>query len=232
MASLLDKVQTLIKANLHALVDSALQANSMAVIDQYIRDVDNNLDALEDAAATVGGQVKTLQRKHDDYVKQQQELDHNIDLFLGQGKDDLARAAQSKLNSVKTMADTYAAQLDREQKEYQSLLDARLKLQAKLTTIKQQREEMAALLELAKAKEVTNKTIKSLDDLAGTGDTDVSRMAESIRTRLDKASAQSEVTASGLDQQMDDTLGKGELDAQLEERKRRLGLGQSQGQSN
>ena len=228
MASLLDKVQTLIKANLHALVDSALQANSMAVIDQYIRDVDNNLDALEDAAATVGGQVKTLQRKHDDYVKQQQELDNNIDLFLKQGKDDLARAAQSKLNSIKTMAETYATQLDREQKEYQALLDARLKLQAKLTTIKQQREEMAALLELAKAKEITNKTIKSLDDLAGNGDTDVSRMAETIRTRLDKASAQAEISATGLDQQMDDALGRGELDAQLEERKRRLGMNQGQ----
>ena len=228
MASLLDKVQTLIKANLHALVDSALQANSMAVIDQYIRDVENNLDALEDAAATVGGQVKTLQRKRDDYVKQQQELDHNIDLFLGQGKEDLARAAQSKLNSIKSTAETYAAQLDREQKEYQSLLDARLKLQAKLSTIKQQREEMSALLDLARAKEITNKTIKSLDDLSGAGDTDVARMAESIRTRLDKASAESEISASGLDQQMDETLGRGELDAQLEERKRRLGLSQSQ----
>ena len=174
--------------------------------------------------------MKTLQRKHDDYAQQEQELDHNIDLFLGQGKEDLARAAQAKLNSVKTMADTYGAQLDREQKEYQSLLDSRLKLQAKLTTIKQQREEMAALLDLARAKEVTNRTIKSLNDLAGSGDTDVSRMAESIRTRLDKASAQAEISASGLDQQMDDVIGRSELDAQLEERKRRLGLGQAQGQ--
>ncbi len=227
MASLIDKVQTLIKANLHALVDSALQSNSMAVIDQYVRDVENNLDALEDAAATVGGQVKTLQRKHDDYVKQQQELDHNIDLFLSQGKDDLARAAQSKMNSLKSTAETYGAQLEREQKEYKSLLDARLKLQAKLDTIKQQREEMSALMDLARAKEITNRTIKSLDNLSGTGDADISRMAESIRTKLDKASAQSEIMASGLDQQMDDTLGRGELDAQLEERKRRLGLGQA-----
>ena len=166
MASLIDKVQTLIKANLHALVDSALQSNSMAVIDQYVRDVENNLDALEDAAATVGGQVKTLQRKHDDYVKQQQELDHNIDLFLSQGKDDLARAAQSKMNSLKSTAETYGSQLEREQKEYKSLLDARLKLQAKLDTIKQQREEMSALMDLARAKEITNKTIKSLDNLS------------------------------------------------------------------
>lgn len=217
----------MIKANLHAMVDTALQQNSMAVIDQYIRDVDNNLDALEDAAATVGGQVKTLQRKRDEYVKQQQEIDHNIDLFLTQGKEDLARAAQAKLNSVKTMAETYSQQLDRQQTEYKSLLDARLKLQAKLTTIRQQREEMAALLDLARAKEITNRTIKSLDDLAGVGDVDVARMAEGVRSRLDKASAQAEIAASSLDRQMDESLGRGELDAQLEERKRRLGLGQS-----
>lgn len=226
MASLLDKVQTLIKANLHSLVDRALQSNSMAVIDQYIRDVDNNLDALEDAAATVGGQVKTLQRKRDEFAKQQQDLDRNIDLFLSQGKEDLARAAQAKLNSVKGLAETYGTQLERQEREYKSLLDARLKLQAKLTTIRQQREEMAALLELARAKEITNRTIKSLDDLAGVGDADVARMADAIRTRLDKASAQAEIAASSLDQQMDEAIGRGEVDAQLEERKRRLGLSQ------
>ena len=226
MASLLDKVSTLIQANLHSLVDNALKSNSMAVIDQYIRDVDNNLDALEDAAATVGGQVKTLERKRDEYKKQMDELDRNIDLFLTQNKDDLARAAQAKLNSVKGLYDTYNTQLERQQKEYKALLDARLKLQAKLTTIRQQREEMVALLDLAKAKEITNKAIKSLDDLAGVGDTDVARMADSIRTRLDQASARAEMAATNLDSQMDDALGRGELDAQLEERKRRLGINQ------
>jgi phage shock protein A len=226
MASLLEKVSTLIQANLHSLVDNALKSNSMAVIDQYIRDVDNNLDALEDAAATVGGQVKTLERKRDEYKKQMDEIDRNIDLFLTQNKEDLARAAQAKLNSVKGLYDTYNTQLERQQKEYKALLDARLKLQAKLTTIRQQREEMVALLDLAKAKEITNKAIKSLDDLAGVGDADVARMADSIRTRLDQASARAEMAAQNLDSQMDDALGRGELDAQLEERKRRLGINQ------
>jgi len=224
MASLLEKVDTLIKANLHALVDKALQNNNIAVIDQYIRDVDNNLDALEDAAATVGGQVKTLERKRDELKKQVIDLDRNIDMFLSQGKDDLARAAQSKLNSVKTMAETYEQQATRQASEYQSLLNARLKLQTKLQTIRQQREEMAHLLELAKAKEITNRAIKSIDDLAGMGDQDVARVAEGIRNRLDSASARAEMAAQNLDTQMDEALGKGELDSQLEERKRRLGM--------
>ena len=63
MASLLEKTQTLISANLHQMVDKALEANSVAVLRQYIRDAENNLDQLEDAAATVGGEVKTLERK-------------------------------------------------------------------------------------------------------------------------------------------------------------------------
>ena len=216
MASLLEKVDTLIKANLHALVDKALQNNNIAVIDQYIRDVDNNLDALEDAAATVGGQVKTLERKRDELKKQVIDLDRNIDMFLSQGKDDLARAAQSKLNSVKTMAETYEQQATRQASEYQSLLNARLKLQTKLQTIRQQREEMAHLLELAKAKEITNRAIKSIDDLAGMGDQEVARIAEGIRNRLDSASARAEIAAQNLDTQMDEALGKGELDSQLE----------------
>ena len=224
MASLLEKVDTLIKANLHALVDKALQSNNIAVIDQYIRDVDNNLDALEDAAATVGGQVKTLERKRDELKKQVIDLDRNIDMFLSQGKDDLARAAQSKLNSVKTMAETYEQQATRQASEYQSLLNARLKLQTKLQTIRQQREEMAHLLELAKAKEITNRAIKSIDDLAGMGDQDVARIAEGIRNRLDSASARAEMAAQNLDTQMDEALGKGELGSQIEERKRRLGI--------
>lgn len=225
MASLLEKVNTLIQANLHALVDRALQSNSLAVIDQYIRDVSNNMDALEDAAATVGGQVKTLERKRDEYKKQMEELDRNIDMFLTQNKDELARAAQAKLNSTRDLYETFQQQLERQQREYKALLDARVKLQAKLATIRQQRQEMAALLELAKAKELTNRTIRSLNDLAGMGDADVSRIAESIRARLDAASARAEIAAQNLDAQMDEVLGRAELDAQLEERKRRLGIG-------
>ena len=38
-------------------VDRALEANSVAVMKQYIRDAENNLDELEDATATVGGEV-------------------------------------------------------------------------------------------------------------------------------------------------------------------------------
>jgi phage shock protein A len=229
MASLIEKVNTLISANLHYLVDQALKSNSIAVINQYIREVENNLEDLNEATITVGGQVKTVKRKYEEQQAKAAELDRNIDLFLQQGRDDLARAAQSQLNSTQRLVDAYGSQVEQMQREYQSLLDARLKLQAKLTTIKQERQELEALLELAKAKEITAKTMKSLDDLSGVGDADVARIADSIRARLDRASAEGEMRAASLDKQMDEVLGRSELDAQLVARKARLGLASQAG---
>lgn len=227
MATLLEKVQTLISANLHEMVDKALETNSVAVMKQYIRDAEKNLDALEDAAATVGGEVKSMERKYKEYKKKADQLDRNIDALLMQGKADLARAAQNELNTARRLQEQYHEQWVRQQREYESLLNARLKLQAKLQTIRQEQKELEALMRLAKSKETTVKAIKSLDDLMGVGDTDIARLGESIRSRLDKATAHSEMYADRLDNQMDAALGSAELDLQLEERKRRLGLGEA-----
>lgn len=224
MASLLEKTQTLIQANLHSMVDKALESNSVAVMKQYIRDAEDNLHELEEAAATVGGEVKTLERKYQQYKKKADQIDRNIDVFLMQGKEDLARAAQSELNTNRRLQEQYHEQWVRQKREYEALLNARLKLQAKLKTIRQEQKELEALMQLAKSKEKTVETIKSLDDLMGAGDADIARLSESIRGRLDRATAHAEMYAGSLDNQMDEVLGKAELDVQLEERKRRLGL--------
>ena len=224
MATLLEKVSTLISANLHALVDQALKANSMAVIDQYIRQVEDHLEDLEDAAATVGGEVKSIQRRLNDLEQKEQELDRAIDAFLMEGNEETAAATQSKLNSTRRLVETYTEQMARLREEYKQLLEAKVKLEARLATMKQQREELQALLELAKSKETAVKAMKGLDDLMGSGDTDIGRMAQSIYARLDKASTASEMRAASLDEQIDEVLDRKAIDSKLAERRQKLGL--------
>jgi len=224
MATLLEKVSTLISANLHSLVDRALKNNSVAVIDQYIRQVEDSLADLEDAAATVGGEVKSLKRKLGDFEQKAEELDRAIDAFLLEGNETAATSVQSKLNSTQRLIETYREQAARQDSEYQKLLDAKVKLEARLATMKQQREELQALLELAKSKEISVKAMKDLDSLMGSGDSDISRIAESVYARLDKASTAVEMRASNLDAQIDDILDRNTLDVQLAERRKKLGL--------
>jgi phage shock protein A len=225
MASLLEKVSTLISANMHALVDQALKTNSLAVIDQYIRQVEDYLVDLEDAAATVGGEIKTIRRKCDEQQAKAIELDKAVDALLVDGNGNAAAAAQSRLNHAKQLVETYQGQITQQESEYQKLLDARIKLQARLDTLKSQRQELQALLELAKSKEMAVRTTKSLDDMLGSGDSDISRIAQSIYARLDKATTATEIRASGLDEQIDTLLDKKAIDAQIAERKAKLGLG-------
>jgi len=223
MASLLERVGTLISANLNYLVSKALKANSMAVVEEYIRKVEDNLEALEDAAATVGGEAKSLRRKQGEFQAKADELDGNIDLLIRQGKEDLARAAQSRYNTIARLAETYEEQAASQEVEYQKLLDAKLKLEAKLTEIKQEKVELQAMLDLAKSKELTHKVVEGVAGTT-TADAGIGEMRDEIQRRLDKATAQGEIDAQRLDTQMAEVLEANTLDAQLAERKRRLGM--------
>ncbi|MFC1975438.1 PspA/IM30 family protein [Chloroflexota bacterium] len=222
--SLFQKVQTLISANMHAMVDSALDANSVAVLDEYIRQAENNLDNLEDALVTVKGQVKTLKRKYEAFQAEADALDADIDRLLKLGKDDLAIAAQSQYNSKADLAQEYRQQYLNQKREADKLASARLKLESRLRTIKQERQHVLGLLELAKTKEIAARSMKSLDSLEGVGDSDISRVADKIRARLDRADAEVEMRADRLDTRMDDVLQKDRLVSQLAERRNRLQL--------
>ncbi len=220
--SFLDKVSTLISANMHSLVDRALESNSVKVMDEYIRQVERNLEALEDSAATVGGTVRTLKRKYEEFASQAEKLDRDIDTLVIKGKTDLASAAQAELNTKQQLAQEYYEQWQTQQKQYQKMLNMRVKLESKLTSVKQEREQVRALMELAEAKQQTLKTVKSLDDITAMGDSDVNRIAEQIRSRIDQEDARLEMATMSMSDQIDEAVSGGEIERQLEERRRRL----------
>lgn len=228
MASLFEKINTLISANLHSIVDRALEENSVAVMDEYIRQAEKNLDALEDSAATVGGQVRTLKRKYEEFQASADKLDRDIDTLLLRGKDDLAGAAQAELNSKQELAQEYFEQYQQQEQQYQSMLKMRMQLEARLTTIKQEREQLIALIELTEAKKVTTKTIKSLDNLGTVSDDQISNLANGIRSRLDTEDARLDIATQKLSDQIEDVVRGGEIDRQLEERRLRLQQKQQQ----
>jgi phage shock protein A len=89
--------------------------------------------------------------------------------------------------------------------------------------MKLQRTELQSLLELAKSKEIVVKTVKSLDDMVGSGDSDISKIAQSIYARMDKANAAVELRSTSLDEQIDRVLERDAIDKQLQERKEKLG---------
>jgi phage shock protein A len=227
--NIFEKINILVSANLHAMVDKALETNSLKVMDEYIRRAENNLDELETQIVTVGGSVRTLKRKYEETSSAAEKLDRDIDTMLTQAKTDLAARMQSDLNAKQQQAQTYYEQWQGQESEYKKMLDAKLKLEGKMNATRDERHHLAELLKLAEAKRVTTKTIKSLKDIQGVGDEDIRRIGDAIRARLDREDAQLEVSSARLQEQVDDAIETSQVDAQLEERRRRLGLGANSG---
>lgn len=224
MASLLQKLKTLFQAGLHEMADKAIQQNDLAVYDQYIRQADSEIRDFRETIAPLFAQVKASRRRRDDLAGKALEYDRAIDQFLVLGKRTEAMVTQKKLNSTLELVRTYDASLERQVAAAERLDDVRLKLEGRLAIARQEREELAFLLQLAQAKETSAKAMRSLDSLMGEGDQEVAQAAENIRRRLDHADAVWEVQSSSLDRQLDDAMHSLEVESQLAARMERLGL--------
>jgi lia operon protein LiaH len=224
MASLFHKLKTLVRATLHELADQAIQKSDLAVYDDYIRQAERELDRFRRTITPMIAQVKTTRRRRENLANKAAELDFLVDEFLRQGKQTEAMVSQKQLLSTLDLIKTYDGSLERQVEAAERLDDVRVKLEGRLAIAKQEREELAFLLQLAKAKEVSTKAMDSLDSLMGYGDSDVARAAENIRKRLDHADAAWEIEASGLDNQLDDAMQSLEVEAELAARMERLGI--------
>jgi phage shock protein A len=224
MASLIQKLTTLLKATLHEMADKTIQQNDLAVYDQYIREAEREIAEFKATIAPLFGQVKTSRRRRENLAEKAAKYDLAIDQFLVEGKQTEAMVTQKQLNSVLELIETYDASLERQVAAAEQLDDVRIKLEGRLAIAKQEREELAFLLQLAKAKETSAKAMKSLDSLMGEGDYEVAQAAENIRQRLDHADAAWEVQSSSLDRQLDEAMHDLEVESQLAARMERLGL--------
>lgn len=211
-------------ANLHDLADRALQKDDISVYDEYIRQAEREVEEFKETLVPMRAMVQQTKRRRENLANQAARMDLAIDQFLKTGKQTEAKVTLKQFQSAMGLIQTYDETLRRQINGLEKMEDVRIKLEGRLAVAKQEREELAHLLQMAKAREVSTKALRSLDDLMGQGDSDVARAAENIRRRLDHADAAWEVQTSSLDQQLDAAMVDLEVDAELAERMARLGL--------
>jgi len=224
MASLLQKLKTLFRANLHEWADRAVQRSDLAVYDEYIRRAHRELSEFKQTIAPMIAQVRTTKRRRDLLADKAAELDAFVDHFLMKDRQTEAMVTQKQLSSTMDLIRTYDASLARQVSAAEQLREVEVKLEGRLAIARQEREELGFLLELAKAKELSTGAMRSLDSLMGQGDTEVAQAAENIRKRLDHADAAWEVQSSSLDHQLDEAMHSMEVEAELAARMERLGI--------
>jgi phage shock protein A len=221
MASILQKISVLISATLHSIVDRALQQNSVAVFDEYIRQAQSSMAMLNDALIDLKATVNSLNAKYNRAADEAAKQDLQIDQLLKAGKESMAKAMMIKMNSALDIAKTYQTQYEKQKRTFETLNEVVVILQAKVDTLTAQREQVATLLQLVKSKNIVARSIKDIEDIQ---DTKTAEIVERVKSQVDMADAKLEVATNRLSTQIEMEVGDVELESQLEERRARLGL--------
>src|SRR5438552_3495823 len=155
--SILDRVGLLISANVNALLDKALNTNSIAVFDEYVNRMNGALDALENAEGVERGRVKTLGRQIEEVDAEVGTLDGDVDRLLAKNERTLAAARQAVLNTKQNLLQDLKEDLEQAQGEVAALGNSRAKLEAQIEVSKAKRQQLAGLIEQKKAAELRYK---------------------------------------------------------------------------
>lgn len=227
MASLLEKIQTLVSADINRLVDRGLGGtNQEAMYQHHIRELQSLQEQLGSQLVSLRAEITQLRKRSEEQQALVTQQDAEVDQLLQSGQQEEALAAQDRLNANRLAAGTSAERVERLEAEYGHMAEAKGQLDTRIQTLVANEPEVRSMLGLARAKQLTAAARQSLDDLSGGGDPDAERVVGAIRTRLAEAEAQlQELEQRGLARgETPEILKRKELESQLQARKARLGL--------
>lgn len=219
--SIFDRAGLLITANINALLNKALGANSVAVFDEYVNRMNGALDALETAEGVERGRSKTLGRQIDELEVTVNRLDEDVDRLLARGERTLAAARQAVLNTKIQLLEQLKADLAQCQQEVSKLSDSRAKLAAQIEVASAKRQQLVSFIEQKKAAELRYQA-QAGAHVSAPDRMRVDDILERARQELEIAEGKNEAAAATLDSRIDDLLGSDDIELQLQAREARL----------
>src|SRR6478672_9703794 len=125
--ALLERVSTLIRANLNDLVDKA--ENPEVMIKQVILDMQNQLLQVKTQVAISIADQHVLEKKLRENEEAERQWVRRAEMALDKKDDTLARAAVERSMSYKQMSESFRQQVEDQKAQVENLKQALLKLQ-------------------------------------------------------------------------------------------------------
>jgi phage shock protein A len=140
--ALLERVATLIRANLNDLVDKAEDPEKM--IKQVILDMENQLLQVKTQVAISIADQHVLEKKLQECEDNHKQWVRRAEIAVQKGDDSLARAAVERSMSYKSMVENFHQQVEDQKTQVENLKTALLKLQQKLDEAKSKSDMLIA----------------------------------------------------------------------------------------
>jgi len=219
--SIFGRISTLVRANINSLLDQAEDPQKM--IDQLVRDYTNNIADAESAIAETIGNLRLLERDHEEDVRSATEwgnkalaASRKADELRGSGHtadadkfDSLAKIALQRQISSEREARAAEPQISSQTEIVDKLKSGLNGMKDKLGELKTKRSELLARAKVAEAQTKVQDAIGSINVLDPTSE--LGRFEDKIRRQEALAQGKAEIAASSLDAQFESLEDLGEL---------------------
>ncbi len=219
--SIFGRISTLVRANVNALLDSAEDPQKM--LDQLVRDYTNNIADAESAIAETIGNLRLLERDHEEDVRASKEWGNKAlaaskkadelrtagDATGADKFDSLAKVAIQRQIGSEREATSAEPQIAAQTEVVEKLKDGLNGMKGKLQELRSKSAELVARQKTAEAQNKVVDAVKSIDVMDPTSE--IGRFEEKVRRVEAQAQGKAELAASSLDAQFESLEDLGEL---------------------
>jgi phage shock protein A len=217
--ALLERVATLVRANLNDLIDKAEEPEKM--IKQVILDMQNQLMQVKTQVAISIADQHLLEKKRQENQDKSAEWMRKAELAVDKKQDDLARAALERSMSYKQMAEGFDQQIADQKLQVESLKSALHKLEQKLAEAEAKSDVMIAKHHRARSLgKATDARIALGDESKGAA---FDRMQRKVMLSEAVSQAKSDIVSSDIENRLAALEKEDQIDKLLAELKARRG---------
>jgi phage shock protein A len=206
--ALLERVSTLIRANLNDLVDKAEDPEKM--IKQVILDMQNQLMQVKTQVAIAIADQHVLERKQRENTEKESEWIRKAELAVDKKQDDLARAALERSMSYKQMAESFTSLVTDQKTEVENLKSALRKLEQKLAEAETKSDMLIAQHRRSRA------SAKASDAQMAIGDQKKIATFDRMKSKVQTAAAVSQAKAELANDELEDRFAVLEKEDEIE----------------
>jgi phage shock protein A len=218
--ALLERVSTLIRANLNDLIDKS--ENPEKMIKQVMLDMQNQFVQLKTQVAISIADQHMLEKKHKEHEEAMADWLRKAERAVDKQQDDLARAALERYRSLQQLTQSYAEQVQDQKVQVESLKASLHKLEQKLGEAQSKREVLLARHRRSQVATRANHAQAAMGDRSKLATFD--RLKQQVHHAEAVSQAETELASDDVTEQLVRLEKHDEIEKLLTEIKTRRGL--------
>ena len=211
---IITRFMDIMAANFNALLEKCEEPEKM--IDQYLRNLEEDLEEVKEETASVMADEKSAKRKLDECTAEIAKMGEYARKAVVSGNDEEAKAFLRKKADLTEQQAVLQGQYDLACSNSQKMRQMHDKLETDIASLKTRRETLKAKVKLAETQQKLNQLGSGIES-AGNNMAAFERMEEKVNKMLDEADAMAQLNEAGASDDIESLTQKYDADSKASE---------------